>query len=184
MANVPGRLESIFINLKNTTNKGISKNGIYALNLYALMMPIVVTIDDRLPQYEDIETYQERKYANIGEDGSVWAPLLEKAMAYYYGTYEALDRGWHDTALNTLAGSPGRVYWHDDMSRDELWDMLIGLPDNAMIQAGTDACRDDFAGECINLISYTNIYTVTRPFYRDDGLRLLEMRSPWPGGGT
>ena len=53
MAEVPGRVENIFINHKDTAARGISKNGIYALNLYALMMPIVVTIDDRLPHYKD-----------------------------------------------------------------------------------------------------------------------------------
>ena len=52
-------------------------------------------------------------YARIGEDGSVWAPLLEKAMAYYHGTYEALHAGNPGTALNTLAGAPGKGYWHN-----------------------------------------------------------------------
>jgi len=51
MAEVPGRVENIFINHEEKSKRGISKNGIYALNLYALMMPIVVTIDDRLPYY-------------------------------------------------------------------------------------------------------------------------------------
>ena len=49
MAEVSGRVENIFINLEDNARSGINKNGIYALNLYALMMPIVVTIDDRLP---------------------------------------------------------------------------------------------------------------------------------------
>ena len=52
MAEVPGRVENIFINHEDTSARGISKNGIYALNLYALMMPIVVTIDDRLPHLD------------------------------------------------------------------------------------------------------------------------------------
>jgi len=72
-------------------------------------------------------------YARIGADGSVWAPLLEKAMAYYHGTYEALDNGWPETALNTLAGAPGKTYRHKNTDKDELWDMLIGLPDVDMI---------------------------------------------------
>jgi len=49
MAEIPERLENVFINHEDTSNNSISKNGIYALNLYALMMPIVVTIDDRIP---------------------------------------------------------------------------------------------------------------------------------------
>jgi hypothetical protein len=97
------------------------------------MMPIVVTIDDRLPQYKN--TPSERMYTKIGEDGSVWAPLLEKAMAYYHGTYEAIEGGWPEIALNTLAGAPGSTYWHDDsgINKTDLWDMLVALPDNAML---------------------------------------------------
>ena len=49
MAQVPERIENIFMNYKVKAKKGISRKGIYALNLYALMMPIVVTIDDRIP---------------------------------------------------------------------------------------------------------------------------------------
>jgi len=131
MAEVPGRVENIFINLEDNARSGINYNGIYALNLYALMMPIVVTIDDRLPQYED--NHHTRMYAKIGEDGSVWAPLLEKAMAYYHGTYEALHWGWGETALNTLAGAPGKTIFHEDTTKSDLWDMLIELPDNAML---------------------------------------------------
>ena len=74
-------------------------------------------------------------YARIGEDGSVWAPLLEKAMAYYHGTYEALHGGLPETTLNTLAGAPGKTYRHKNTDKDELWDMLIELPDCDMLQA-------------------------------------------------
>ena len=131
MAEVPGRVENIFINHEEKAKDGISKKGIYALNLYALMMPIVVTIDDRLPQFKDDPS--KRMFARIGEDGSVWAPLLEKAMAYYHGTYEALHGGWPETALETLAGAPGKQYWHYDTNKSDFWDMLVALPDNAML---------------------------------------------------
>ena len=53
MAEVPGRVENIFINHEDNAANGISRNGIYGFNLYALMMPIEVTIDDRLPYYEN-----------------------------------------------------------------------------------------------------------------------------------
>ena len=108
MAEVPERLENIFINHEDTATNGISKNGIYGLNLYALMMPIIVTIDDRIPVKIKKGKVKNLLYARIGEDGSVWAPLLEKAMAYIHGTYEAIEGGWPDVALNTLAGAPGR----------------------------------------------------------------------------
>ena len=129
MAEIPERLEKVFINHEDTSNNGISTNGIYALNLYALMMPIVVTIDDRLPLKN-----KQAFYARIGEDGSVWAPLLEKAMAKYHGTYEAIHGGWPEKALNTMAGAPGKTYWHNQLDdKDAFWEKLINLPENAMI---------------------------------------------------
>ena len=95
-------------------------------------------------------------YARIGEDGSVWAPLLEKAMAYYHGTYEALDGGWPEKALNTLAGAPGKTYWHGwNMEKEDLWDMLIELPDCDMLQAGTEITQNGIVGG--------HAYTLLRP---------------------
>ena len=93
-------------------------------------------------------------YAKIGEDGSVWAPLVEKAMAYIHGTYEALDCGWTSAALNTLAGSPGKDYQHKRFASD-MWDRLIKLPDSVMLTASVTE------GE--NGILDSHAYTVLRP---------------------
>ena len=49
LAEVPERLESLFINPDDGATNGISENGIYSVRFYALMEPIVVTIDDRAP---------------------------------------------------------------------------------------------------------------------------------------
>ena len=111
-------------------------------------------------------------YTKIGEDGSVWAPLLEKAMAYYHGTYEAIEGGWPEIALNTLAGAPGRTYWHGyNTTEDDLWDLLIALPDNAMLQSGTAEDRNGIAGG--------HAYTLLKPIQVGDGPKLMEIRNPW-----
>ena len=99
-------------------------------------------------------------FARIGEDGSVWGPLLEKAMAYYHGTYEALDGygGWPEVALNTLAGAPGKTYFHDafySLKKKDLWELLIELPDCDMIQADTENSQN-------GIVSW-HAYTVLRP---------------------
>jgi len=43
MAQVPGSVEQMFL------NDDVNANGIYAVNFYALGMPITVVVDDFLP---------------------------------------------------------------------------------------------------------------------------------------
>ena len=106
LAEVPGRLEKSFVNEDDEASRGISHNGIYAINMYALMMPVTLTIDDRLPMKKGTN---RALYANVGRDKSVWGPLYEKAFAKYHGSYEALVGGNPEKALNTIAGAPGRM---------------------------------------------------------------------------
>ena len=49
MAEHPKRLMDLFHYEEHGSQNGISNNGIYAIQMYALMEPITVTIDDRLP---------------------------------------------------------------------------------------------------------------------------------------
>ena len=65
-------------------------------------MPVTITIDDFLP----FETDKRTIYTSVGDDKSVWGPLLEKAFAKFHGSYEAIASGTPERALNTLAGSP------------------------------------------------------------------------------
>ena len=138
MAEIPERLENVFINEDDTATNGISKNGIYALRMYALMEPIILTIDDKLPLRKSND---QTIYSFIGKDHSVWAPLLEKAFARYHGTYEATIGGNPLVALNTLAGAPGEMIKHNKLSNEaaenELWERLVALPESTMIQAGS-----------------------------------------------
>ena len=121
MAEVPGRLESVFVSEETNSTNGISHNGIYAVNMHALMMPVTITIDDRIPLKKGTD---RTLYANIGRDKSVWGPLFEKAFAKYHGSYEALVGGNPTVAINTITGSPGRSLNHDDFSRREIWEIL------------------------------------------------------------
>ena len=76
----------------------------YALNLYSLMMPVSVIIDDRLLLQEGmVDTLY---FSQFGVNGSAWGPLLEKAMAKYHGSYEAIHGRTPPQALHVMAGSP------------------------------------------------------------------------------
>lgn len=81
--------------------------------MYALMMPVTITIDDRLPMKKGTS---RTLYANIGRDKSVWGPLYEKAFAKFHGSYEALVGGNPEIALNTIYGAPGTMINHKNVS--------------------------------------------------------------------
>ena len=41
----------------------------------------------------------------------MWVPLIEKAFAKFYGSYERLEGGYVHTALSALTGGlPGKMY--------------------------------------------------------------------------
>ena len=86
--------------------------------MYALMEPITVTIDDRLPFRKNS---RHTLYAGIGEDKSTWGLLLEKAFSKYHGTYEATIGGHPDIALNTLAGAPGKTIDHRNYNKKKMF---------------------------------------------------------------
>ena len=90
IAEKPERLKRIFV------NSDLSKEGIYALNMYALGVPITITIDDNVPLWD---TTERTLFANIGKDKSLWAPILEKAFAKMHGNYEAIVGGFSPSAI-------------------------------------------------------------------------------------
>ena len=104
LAEDESRVKEIFINEEEHSTNGISHNGIYGFNFYALMMPVTVTIDDRIPMKKDKPG--KTMYAKIGRDNSVWGPLFEKAFAKLHGSYETLWAGNPAEALGNVFGSP------------------------------------------------------------------------------
>ena len=114
-------VKTTFEEFKNESTNGISHNGIYAVNMYAIMMPVTITIDDRLPMKKGTN---RTLYANIGRDKSVWGALYEKAFAKFHGSYEALVGGNPEKALNTIYGAPGVMINHKNIGTDDLWNLL------------------------------------------------------------
>ena len=88
LSEVPGRVENVFLNAKNE----ISKNGIYAVNLYTLGVPHTVVVDDYLPLQEWYGKYHS-VYASPSPDKSIYGPILEKAFAKYHGNYKHIVGG-------------------------------------------------------------------------------------------
>merc|ERR1711907_335010 len=74
----------------------------------------VITIDDKLPCYEDSKPVFAK-----AEDDELWVALIEKAMAKFCGSYASLKGGHTLWALHVLTGD--HVFMlkkSDDMSRE------------------------------------------------------------------
>mmetsp|Transcript_26510 Transcript_26510/g.36226 ORF Transcript_26510/g.36226 Transcript_26510/m.36226 type:complete len:92 (-) Transcript_26510:1322-1597(-) len=86
--------------------------GIYGLNIYAMGIPTQITIDGQIP----FTRYGSPIFANIGYDGALWGPFVEKAWAKMNGNYEQIVGGWMKEAVNFLNNSPATTYQNTDYS--------------------------------------------------------------------
>ena len=138
--------------------------------MYALMMPVTLTIDDRLPMKKGTN---RTLYANVGRDKSVWGPLYEKAFAKYHGSYEALVGGNPEKALNTIAGAPGVMIDNKKISTDQLWNLLVEQDaETAMITMGC------FGGSRHGIVG-GHAYSFIKTVKLSNGTRLVQVRNPW-----
>jgi hypothetical protein len=115
VAEVPGRIDDFFV------TQDFSENGIYAVQMYALGVPFTQIVDDWIPMDESYET---TIFAGVGNDGSAWGAITEKAFAKRYGNFERIVGGWMYAAVSAMNGSPYKVYSHSGASEDEIWNII------------------------------------------------------------
>lgn len=117
-AEYPGRVENLFL------NKEASKTGLYAVNLWALNVPLTIMVDDDVP-LRNVGNQSGAWFAKIGDDGSLWGPIIEKALAKLHGNYARIEFGDTIHGVTVLNGSPYIRHFHKDLSIDELWDIIM-----------------------------------------------------------
>ena len=145
--------------------------------MYALGMPVTVTIDDFLPLISTRETI----YASVSRDGALWGPILEKAYAKLIGNYEALNGGLIGPGIETITGYPYQDLHHDSrLSPDTLWDLILEHRSrNGIITGGShyseggDSMQNDVG------ISYSHAYTILDAVELSSGDRLVAVANPW-----
>ena len=97
-------------------NTEVSKNGIYAVNFYALGLPVTVVVDDYIPFTKGTKTpifAGTGSKAVEGEVGSLWMLIFEKAFAKYHGNYEHIEGGNASKAVRMMNNSPMELINHD-----------------------------------------------------------------------
>lgn len=81
----------------------------------------------------------------MGEDKSLWGPIMEKVFAKRYGNYEHLIGGLPNKAIQTLTGAPYEEYVHANLSdKSVVWKVLSSADSrNDFITAGTESAESD-----------------------------------------
>ena len=170
IAEKPERLKNMFlIDKKNSAN-------VYALKMYALGVPVTVTIDDYLP----IENDKETLFARVSKDGALWGPILEKAFAKFLGNYENLEGGLSGPGIRMMTGSPFVSYWHNKTDADSLWQILTDeKAEHSMITAGSYIGTGSDKDTNEVGLAYSHAYSILETIELSTGDRLLALRNPW-----
>lgn len=97
----------------------LNKTGIYALFLTLEGKRKLIIIDDYFP------CFKKNKQPSFGrsESNEIWVLLVEKAYAKVYGSFENIEGGCIETALNELTGAPveNKVIVNEDENK---WDYI------------------------------------------------------------
>ena len=80
-------------------------------------------VDDDVP-LRSVGGHLGAWFAKIGNDGSVWGPIVEKAIAKLYGNYARIEFGDTIHGVTVLNGSPYIRHFHKDLNIDQLWELI------------------------------------------------------------
>ena len=63
-------------------------------------------------------------FAQLGTDGALFGPMIEKLWSKINGNYERTAAGWQHEALRILSGAPSYDYLTASYTSDEIWNLL------------------------------------------------------------
>ena len=97
----------------------------------------------------------------MGEDGSLWGPILEKAFAKYHGNYLHTVGGIPLMAAKTLYGAPSKEVTHVNYTADALWKEIRAAETRGdMIMVGSPSTASGSHNDSqANGISYNHAFT-------------------------
>lgn len=155
--------------------------GIYATNVYAMGIPTQITIDGRIP----FDRWGSTIFADIGYDGALWGPLIEKAWAKMNGNYEQIVGGWMKEAVNFLNNSPASTLDCVNYSGNEAW-TIIDNAFNKSWEVGAETAYNPSGDSSQNQygLSYSHAYAVIgtnelKDYAGNVQYKLLQIRNPW-----
>ncbi|CDW82699.1 calpain family cysteine protease containing protein [Stylonychia lemnae] len=175
-AELNSRFEKIFVN----PQKNLA--GLYAFNVFIRGIPQIVIVDDSIPVGEN---GKDPVFAGIGNDNSIWGPLLEKAWAKTNANYERIEGGNTNEALCFLQNIPATQMLLEQFNKATLWTKIsVADSKNWIITLNTpqsrnqnqDLCKFNLA--CAHSYSLLSVKTVYNKD-RSQQVNLFKIRNPW-----
>lgn len=176
LAEKPELVEQIIV------NKQYTEYGIYLLRLCKDGCWSVIQVDDHLPCNKD-----KMLVFSKGLRKQLWVPLIEKALAKLYGSYEAIESGFVLSGLSILTGYPCeniRLQNDDRKKKDEvddnlLWAKLLSFREAGFLMGASCGGRDTISSdECeAKGLQYAHAYSIL-DVQQVDHYRLLKLRNP------
>ena len=163
------------------TNQNVIKQSVVDLGdgTYAVQLAdsngakTFVRVDNELATYSWNSSLPA--YAKLGNEGSMWVAVIEKAYAHFrtgVSSYDSISAGWMSEAFTAL-GTPLSSTWNASSS-----DNLIAQIETQLAQgkAVTAACFANPSG--CNMVT-SHAYTVDRIETHNDGSKSVVVRNPW-----
>ena len=148
-------------------------DGTYAVRYYESGAPVYVRVSNEVPS----GPYGGYGYAQPGESGSVWAPVMEKAFAYFRdgsNKYESITAGWMSEAYTAL-GVASTDFWLGGSESTFLGMISSALDKGWAVTLATVVNPASLVG--------SHAYTLVRVDVVD-GVAKYVFRNPWGVSGT
>ncbi len=155
-------------------------DGTYAVQFFKGSTPTYVRVDADLATYSWSATAPA--YANFGADGSIWAPLIEKAFAYFrkgVNTYASLNSGMMSEVYGDLGVSNV-----SSLAPTGIADAATYVQDiKNLLDAGDSVTAACYSTGGANMIT-SHAYTVDHVVDNGDGTFSVVVRNPWGVDGN
>jgi hypothetical protein len=132
-----------------------------------------VRVDNDLPAFS--WNHNEPAYAELGNGGSMWVAVIEKAFTYFRtgaGSYDSISAGYMSEAFTALGTSDSST-WVAANANDLVSQIQSQL---AAGEAVTAACFTNPSG--CNMVT-SHAYTVDHIVTNSDGSKSVVVRNPW-----
>jgi len=168
LAEWPARVKSLFTNYDTARS-------IYELKMWDLGRPKKVVVDDWLPMSSLTDTLYVKRTA----DKSVWAMILEKAGAKFFGNYNKLNWGNFKSAYYVMTGRPGVDIYTSNFAEDAFFQKIAAHDTQGDVMYAS--CKNTGCS-AVNLVA-SHAYTVLGARTYTDGAgvtwKLYHLRNPW-----